>query len=176
MKLNVGKIAVWINQCVHHYNEKSYWKIRARVVSPEYKNRLLKYYYLLRIKRADAFNNASMGTDINDGAKFESVPHLPHGLNGIVISKYAKFGKNCKIYHQVTVATKKVGDSFVSACIGNNCVLGAKCTILGGVEIGDNVKIGANAVVTHDVPSNCSVGGVPATVLRYDDPLMSECE
>lgn len=130
-------------------------------------NKLLKYLYLLRIKRSDAFNNASMGTNLGSGAHFSSAPHLPHGLNGIVVSQFAKIGKNCKIYHQVTVATKGLDGDFVSATIGDNCTLGAKCTILGGVKIGNNVKVGANAVVTHDVPDSCSVGGVPAVILNY---------
>lgn len=174
MKLNVGKLSIWMNQLLHHYNEDAYWRMRDYVVSPQCKNWLKKYYYLFRIKRSDAFNNASMGTDINHGAEFVGRPHLPHGLNGIIISKYAKIGQNCKIYHQVTIATKNVNGEFVSASIGSNCVLGAKCTILGGVHIGDNVKVGANAVVTHDIPHNCSVGGVPAVILNEYTFLLDE--
>lgn len=154
-----------INALVHHYDEKKYWKMRDYVVSGG-GNKLLKIFYLLRIKRADAFNNASMGTNLGSGAYFASAPHLPHGLNGIIISQFASIGHNCKIYHQVTIATKEIDGKFVSANIGDNCTLGAKCTILGGVNIGNHVKVGANAVVTHDIPDNCSVGGIPAVILR----------
>ena len=50
--------------------------------------------------------------------------------------------------------------------IGNNVWLGDKVTILGGVHIGDNVIIGANSVVTKDIPSNSMAAGVPAKVLK----------
>lgn len=50
--------------------------------------------------------------------------------------------------------------------IGNNVWIGDKVTILSGVTIGDNVIVGANSVVTHDVPSNCTVAGMPATIIK----------
>lgn len=50
--------------------------------------------------------------------------------------------------------------------IGKNVWIGDKVTIVSGVTIGDNAIIGANSVVTHDVPSNCIVGGVPAKLLK----------
>ncbi len=50
--------------------------------------------------------------------------------------------------------------------IGNNVWIGDKVTILGGVHIGDNVIIGANSVVTHDVPSNCVAVGNPVKIIK----------
>ncbi|MBR1689755.1 MAG: sugar O-acetyltransferase [Oscillibacter sp.] len=50
--------------------------------------------------------------------------------------------------------------------IGNDVWIGGNCTILPGVTIGNNVVVAAGAVVTHDVPDNVVVGGVPARVLR----------
>lgn len=50
--------------------------------------------------------------------------------------------------------------------IGNNVWLGDKVSILKGVTIGDNVIIGANAVVTKDIPANCIAGGIPAKVIK----------
>lgn len=50
--------------------------------------------------------------------------------------------------------------------IGNNVWIGDKAAILSGVHIGDNVIVAANAVVTHDIPSNTMVGGVPARIIR----------
>ncbi len=169
MKTNLsGKLVAAFNCMLHHYDEAKYWKRREYVVQ-SHGNKLRKLFYLYYIKRCDAFNNASMGTDFCDGAVFASPPHLPHGLNGIIISRFAKFGSGCKIYHQVTVATKQINDTFVSATIGDNCTLGAKCTILGGVTIGNNVKIGANAVVTQDVPDNCTAVGVPAKIIKRSE-------
>ena len=50
--------------------------------------------------------------------------------------------------------------------IGKNCVLGCGSCILGDITIGNNVKIGANAVVLHDVPDGCTVVGVPARIVK----------
>ena len=51
-------------------------------------------------------------------------------------------------------------------CIGNNVWLGDKVAILAGVHIGNNVIIGANSVVTHNIPSNCIAAGVPAKIIK----------
>ena len=51
----------------------------------------------------DAFNNASIGINIGFGAEFDGIPRFPHGLYGIIISPYAKFGKNLRIFQQVPV-------------------------------------------------------------------------
>ena len=54
--------------------------------------------------------------------------------------------------------------------IGNNCFIGCGSIILCGVTIGDNVIIGAGSVVTHDIPSNCAVGGNPAKyICSFDE-------
>ena len=113
-------------------------------------------------KRCDAFNNASFGTNLGEGAVFSEPPILPHGLNGIIISYYARKGKSCTIHQYVTIA----GENKTSVIIGDNVFIGARAVILPGVVVGNNVRIGANAVVVHDVPSNCTVVGVPARVVR----------
>ena len=109
-----------------------------------------------------------MGTDLNSGAQFASRPILPHHLNGIIISHYAKIGKNCVIYQQVTIAED--GNQH-AATIGDNVSIGAGAKILGNITIGDNVKIGANAVVTKDIPSNCVAVGVPARIISRDGDI-----
>ena len=50
--------------------------------------------------------------------------------------------------------------------IGNNVWLGDKVTVLGGITIGDNVIVAANAVVTHNIPSNCMIAGSPAKIVK----------
>lgn len=82
---------------IQHYNPEKYWKMRKVVVDPTSPPtglcKLKRYFYLYRIKRMDAFNNASMGTDIGFDAHFETPPRLQHGLNGIIVSHYAHIGK-----------------------------------------------------------------------------------
>lgn len=83
-----GMIMKWLTRIVQHYNHEKYWKMRNYVVSNS-GNKFLKYYYLFRIKRMDAYNNASFGTHIGYAAQFKSPPLLPHGLRGIFISHNA---------------------------------------------------------------------------------------
>lgn len=94
-----------------------------------------------------------MGTDLNHGAEFGSIPKLPHGLNGIIISPDAKIGKNCTIFHQVTIGNdyRKLENVPV---VGDNVIIYPGAKIIGKVRIGNNCEIGANAVVVHDVPDN----------------------
>ena len=55
--------------------------------------------------------------------------------------------------------------------VGRNVWLGAKVTVCQGVRIGDNTVVGANAVVTRDLPANCVAVGIPARVVRtFDEP------
>lgn len=57
--------------------------------------------------------------------------------------------------------------------IGNNVWIGDKATILGGITLGDNVIIGANSVVTHDIPSNSMAAGSPAKVIKQLHPVLT---
>ncbi len=78
-----------IRKLVSHYNHESYWRMRKYVLT--YPTKLISKWYLFRIKRMDALNNASMGTHISfPSAEFATPPQLPHGLNGIVIAGGAK--------------------------------------------------------------------------------------
>lgn len=140
--------------------------MREEVVNPKSKlPKLIRFYYLFRIKRMDAFNNASLGTDIGRGAIFKEPPNFPHGLNGILISPSARIGSNCKIFQQVTIAVQDDGKSPV---IGDNCIIGAGAKLIGDIKIGNNVKIGANCVVVKDVPDNCTAVGVPARIINNE--------
>ena len=167
MNINPNRgFAYTLKKHIQHYNPEKYWKYRKIVTDPNNRtNKFLKLFMLYSIKKSDAYNNASFGTDLNSGAYFKSPPNLPHGLNGIIISHHSKWGGECTIYQQVTVADDphKPG---TSAIIGNNVLIGAGAKIIGNVKIGDNVKIGANAVVVNDIPSNCTVVGVPAKIVK----------
>lgn len=168
-KMNIDPKNKFINKIVcivQHYNPKKYWDRREIVVDPKKKvPKLIKLWYLFYIKRCDAYNNASMGTDLNQGASFKTRPTCPHGLNGIIVHMKAQIGANCTIYHQVTIASSKGG----TPVIGDNVLIGSGAKILGGVHIGNNVKIGANAVVVHDIPDNCTVVGVPARIVKKNE-------
>lgn len=157
---------------IQHYNPDTYWEMREKVISYKGNGILSKikcYFYFYRIKRMDAFNNASMGTDIGFGAHFESPPHLQHGLNGIIVSHYAHIGKNAWIAQQVTIG--QAIDENVAPIIGDNVIIGAGAKIIGKVRIGNNVTIGANAVIINDMPDNCICGGIPAKIIKMKEKL-----
>ena len=162
MKL-IEKIIKRMQYKVQHYNPEKYWKYRNYIVDSRNNKlfRLIKLYYL---KKCDAFNNSSMGTDLNNSANFCEAPRFPHGLNGIIISHNASIGYKSTIYQQVTIGENENREA---PQIGNNVIIYAGAKIIGNIKVGNNVIIGAGAVVVKDVPDNAVVGGVPARILKY---------
>jgi serine O-acetyltransferase len=84
-------------------------------------------------------------------------------FGGIVVSGYARFGNDCRIRNGVVVGLSRVEDP-CAPIIGDNVDIGAGAKILGPITIGNNVLIGANAVVVRDVPDNSLAVGVPAVI------------
>jgi len=82
---------------------------------------------------------------------------------GIVISGYARFGDDCRIRNGVVVGLARMDDACAPA-IGNNVDIGAGAKVLGRIRVGNDVLIGANAVVTRDVPDGSIAVGVPAVI------------
>ncbi len=82
---------------------------------------------------------------------------LPHPT-GIIVHPNAKIGPNCQLMHQVTLSGDVVLEGHVD--------VGAGAKVIGPLTIGVDAEVGANAVVTNDVPAGAVVGGVPARVLK----------
>lgn len=85
---------------------------------------------------------------------------IQHGFSTIIAAK--SIGKNCWINQQVTIGYK----GKESSVIGDNVRVSCGAKVIGGVRVGNNVIIGANAVVCKDVPDNCVVAGVPAKIIK----------
>lgn len=83
---------------------------------------------------------------------------------GVVVHKRAKIGKNCVIAQGVTIGGR--GGHYDVPEIGDNCYIGAGAKVLGPITLGDNVVVGANAVMTKSAPSNTVWAGVPARLIR----------
>lgn len=77
------------------------------------------------------------------------------------VRKGSVIGNNFTMVGGVVLGQKK-GDGKERIVIGDNCYCGINVTIIGNVTVGDNVKIGAHALVDKDIPSNCIAVGVPA--------------
>ena len=152
--VHLSRTEAWMRAMIQRYNHRKYWKYRAIVVDPQKGSRLGDLFRLFYIKRADAFNNASMGTHRSFGAVFAEPPHLPHGLNGIIVSHNAVIGRDCTIFHQVRIGEGNSG----APIIGDHVLTGAGAKIIGGIRIGNNVRIGSGSVVIKDVPDGATVG------------------
>ena len=87
---------------------------------------------------------------------------IGHNGCGIVINEKAKIGNDVTIFQNVTIGGRKESSAPV---IGDNVMIGAGAVIIGDVTIGNDAKIGANAVVLQDVPDHATAVGVPAVII-----------
>jgi len=85
-----------------------------------------------------------------------------HHFGGIIMHPTVRLGEHCTLYHGVTIGDS--GGSGGAARLGNRVMVGAGATIIGEITIGDDVTIGANTVVTKDVPGHSVVYGNPAVI------------
>ena len=125
-------------------------------------NRMSYLYYFLRYKRL-CFNLSIDIKPNNLGPGFR----LMHLGSLVRIKKNCRIGKNCTILPGVVIGNKHFNGDESWVTIGDNCYIGLGAKIFGEVRIGHNVTIGANAVVTKDIPDNAVVAGIPARVIKY---------
>ena len=106
--------------------------------------------------------------ELNVQAKIGEGLVVYHG-SGLVVGSGIKAGKNLTLEHGVTLGNRigsSIDEAFSWPILGDNCFIGCGSAVLGPVRLGDNAKVGANAVVLCDVPENCSAVGVPAKILN----------
>jgi serine O-acetyltransferase len=85
-----------------------------------------------------------------------------HHFGGLIIHSETVIGEGCTLYHGVTLGDR--GGWGGAPRIGNHVMIGAGAKILGDVTVGDDCRIGANAVVTTSIPPRCIAVGVPAVI------------
>ena len=114
------------------------------------------------------FSRFLTGIEIHPRAKIGDNLFIDHGM-GVVIGETSEIGNNVTIYHMVTLGG--ISPSIESneqrnvkrhPTLKDNVVVGSGAQVLGPIEVGKNAKIGANAVVTKDVPENAVMVGIPA--------------
>ncbi len=127
---------------------------------------LAKFHLVARI--ISQLSRFLTGIEIHPGAKIGKNLFIDHGM-GVVIGETSEIGNNVTIYHMATLGG--IAPSINSneqrqvkrhPTLGDCVVVGSGAQILGPVIIGANAKIGANAVVTKDVPENAVMVGIPA--------------
>jgi len=105
------------------------------------------------------------GVEIHPSAKIGTGFFIDHGM-GVVIGETAEVGDYVTLFQGVTLGGTGKERGKRHPTLGNHVVVGAGAKILGGITIGDNVKIGANSVVLKNVPANSTVIGVPGRIIK----------
>lgn len=129
---------------------KSGWKLSARILSH--------------------FTRFLTGIEIHPGAVIGGRCFIDHGM-GVVIGETAVIGDDVTLYHGVTLGGVSFEKGVRHPQLGNGVIVGAGAKLLGPIVIGENARIGSNAVVIHDVAPGVTMIGVPAhTVSRKAGP------
>lgn len=110
------------------------------------------------------FSRFLTGIEIHPGAQIGKGVFIDHGM-GVVIGETAIIGDYALIYQGVTLGGtgKECGKRHPT--LGENVVVGAGAKVLGNIQVGNNVRIGAGSVVLRDVPSDCTVVGIPGRII-----------
>ena len=135
-------------------------------------HRISNFFYLAKFDLVARFisqlSRFLTGIEIHPGAKIGKNLFIDHGM-GVVIGETSEVGDNVTIYHMVTLGgispsinSNEQREIKRHPTLKNNVVVGSGAQILGPIVIGENSKIGANAVVTKDVPTNAVMVGIPA--------------
>jgi len=107
------------------------------------------------------FGRWATGIEIHPGATIGRRCIIDHGM-GVVIGETAELGDDVYLYHQVTLGGTSSEHGKRHPTVANGVIIGAGAKVLGAILIGENARIGANAVVVAEVPANTTVVGIPA--------------
>ena len=117
--------------------------------------------------------------EIHPGAKIASGVFIDHG-SGLVIGETAVVEKGVMLYHGVTLGGTGKDGGKRHPTVRQGALISAHAQLIGPIEIGENAKVGAGAVVVADVPSDVTVVGIPARIVRVhgqkDTPTIKNLE
>jgi len=113
------------------------------------------------------------GVEIHPAAKIGTGFFIDHGM-GVVIGETTEIGDFVTLFQGVTLGGTGKERGKRHPTLGNHVVVGAGAKVLGGIRIGDNVKVGANAVVLRSVPPNSTVVGNPGRIVRSEGERLPE--
>jgi len=112
------------------------------------------------------------GIEIHPGASIGPGFFIDHGM-GVVIGETSEIGADVTMYHGVTLGGTSLSKGKRHPTIGNRVVIGAGAKVLGAISVGDDSRIGANAVVVKSVPANSVVVGVPGQIVSRSRPHLA---
>lgn len=124
---------------------------------------LRKHFFIARYISEKA--KRKTGIEIHPGAVIGKRLFIDHGI-GVVIGETAIIGDDVTIYHGVTLGGTGKEKGKRHPTIGNSVIIGSGAKVLGNIEIGDFVKIGANAVILSSIQKNCTVVGIPGKIVK----------
>jgi len=108
------------------------------------------------------------GIEIHPGATIGRRFFIDHGM-GVVIGETAEIGDDVMLYQGVTLGGTSTQRIKRHPTLRDRVVVGAGAKVIGGIEIGENARIGAGSVVVTNVPSNATVVGVPGHIVAFHD-------
>ena len=107
------------------------------------------------------------GIEIHPGAKIGRRCFIDHGM-GVVIGETAEVGDDVTIYQGVTLGGTGKDTGKRHPTLGNRVLVSSGAKVLGPFKVGDDVKIGAGSVVLKEIPPNCTVVGIPGTIVKIN--------
>jgi serine O-acetyltransferase len=138
-----GLHAVWSHRLAHRLWERPAYRLPARVLSN--------------------VTRTLTGVEIHPGATIGKRFFIDHGM-GVVIGETAIVGDDVMLYHDVTLGGRSLAKVKRHPTVGDRVTIGSGARVLGDVTLGDDSQIGANSVVTKDVPSGAVAVGIPAQI------------
>lgn len=141
-----GLHALWAHRLAHWFYRKRLYTL-ARIISQ--------------------ISRFMTGIEIHPGAVIGRRFFIDHGM-GVVIGETCEIGDDVLLYHGVTLGGTGKETGKRHPTVGNNVVISAGAKVMGSFKVGDNSRIGTNAVVLEEVPPNSTVVGIPGRVVKRD--------
>ncbi len=138
-----GLHAVWSHRLAHRLWERPAYRLPARVLSN--------------------VTRTLTGVEIHPGATIGRRFFIDHGM-GVVIGETAIVGDDVMLYHDVTLGGRSLAKVKRHPTVGDRVTIGSGARVLGDVNLGEDSQIGANSVVTRDVPAGAVAVGIPAQI------------
>jgi serine O-acetyltransferase len=142
-----GVHAIWAHRVTHRMWRRRPLKLPARLLSQ--------------------FTRFMTGVEIHPGARLGKRLFIDHGM-GVVIGETTEVGDDVTLFQGVTLGGRSMSPGKRHPTLGDRVTVGAGAKVLGPLQIGDDVQIGANAVVVKDGPAGSVMVGVPARHRRID--------